>query len=198
MRFPRWYAWTTVVWSTVMLVGAAGCTSPGGGEDRLGRRSPGQSASRLLQNADLGTVQPVAERVFRQHFRIDPSASTASVLVSRPQEPAGQARPERVRDVLRPSSNPRRQLAELHLSQEGPNVRARCRVETQRLDTAERAAFARARGDDRPTETPIDRQGAASSDPQQEWVTVGRDKELEREILTAIQQDLTRAGQPDG
>jgi len=198
MRFSCWFAWTTAAWSAVMLVGNAGCTSPSGGGDRAGLRPTGQAASRLLRSADLTAVRPVAERVFRQHFRIDPAASTPSVLVSRPQELGPQEQPERIRDVLRPSANRHRQLAELQLLQEGPDVRIRCRVETQRLDTTERATFAGTRGDDRPTETPIDRYGAASSDPHQEWVSVGRDKNLEQEILAAIQRELAGATQPGG
>ncbi len=191
MRTSGLYAWNVIVVGAAALAGASGCATQGGDARRFRSGGPAGAASRLLMNEDVDTVQPVAAQVFRRHFRVDAQASSPLVLVSRPLELTEHAQPRRVRDVLRPSPNRRRQVAELYLTQEGAHVRVRCRVRTQRLDTAERAAFVRERGDDRPTDTPIDRPGASSVSAREEWVEVGRDRNLEREILAAIQRELT-------
>jgi len=198
MRMSGVHAWSAMgLTAAALLASGAGCPASGG-PGRLGGHRPTHGATRVLRNVDVGAVRPVADRAFRQHFRIDADTSSGSVLVARPHELTEPARPERVKDVLRPSPNRRRQLAELHLTQEGPHVLVWCVVQTQRLDTTERAAFARVRGDDRPTDTPIDRQGASSGNLQEEWVTVGRDRGIEQEILAAIQRDLAAASQAAG
>lgn len=197
MRTSGFCGWAAMVAAAAMLAGASGCATRGSDAGGWGRRGPANAASRLLTNIDISAVRPVAERAFREYFQIDPETSSGSVFVSRPVEITEGARPERLRDALRPSANRHRQVAELYLIQDGPHVRLRCRVQTQRLDTAERAAFARVRGDDRPTDTPIDRQGALSSSPQEEWSTVGRDRRVEQAILAAIQSDLAAAIEPE-
>jgi hypothetical protein len=139
-----------------------------------------------MANTSLGEAQASADRVFRQHFRVDRDQSSASVWVARPTEVEDE-RGERVRDLLTPSPSRRRQLAELRLTDEGNGVLARVRVVTERLDTTERVAFAAERGDDRPAETSIDRTGRVQR--QEEWVEVGRDRALEREILDALMEE---------
>jgi hypothetical protein len=147
-----------------------------------------------LVNASLAEVRPAATEAFRQYFRLDRDASTAHTLISVPMEVTDPETPPRVRDILG-TPNRFRRVAELYLQQEGGDVLARCRIQIQRLDTAERAAFARqSRNDDRPTETPIDREGAASARRIDEWTDVGRDRQSEQELLTAIETRL--AGVP--
>jgi hypothetical protein len=161
----------------------AGCESTGGPELRFQVGGPADAQERRLPDASVDEVRPVAERVFRQHFRIDPQLSTRTRLVSRPAEVEEAGQVERVRDVLGPSRNRRRQKGELYLVQEGSDVVVRCRVQLQRLDTAERAAFERERGDDRPGETPINRSGSTSTSLHEEWVDTGRDRAVESELL---------------
>jgi len=169
---------------------AAGCTATGESSHlRAGTRA-GDSASRHILNTTVDTVRPEAARAFRQDFRLDPDLSTGDVLISRPMELTDRPSPERVRDVLG-SPNRRRQIATLWLSQDGPHVLVRCQVRIERLDTVERAAFARERGDDRPTETPIDQLGTTSPNAREEWVPVGRDRKTEARILDAIVQSIT-------
>ncbi len=148
----------------------------------------GGAAGRRIANTDVAAVQPVAERVFRQHFKIDASSSGPGLMVAQPQEMTATVQPERVRDLLAGARGRHRYLAELRLNQQGPDVLLRCVVQMQRLETAERAAFSSQRGDDRPTDTPIDRLGATSADNREEWVSGKRDRQLELEILATIEE----------
>jgi hypothetical protein len=179
--------------AVLLLTLLAGCATTGGQTASQIGRGAG-SASRRIPGATVAAVQPVAERVFRQHFRINPDASGPGRLMSQPQEATGQKQPEQVRDVLLGSRDRHRHLAELYLDQQGPDVVVRCTVLVQRLETSARAAFNTQRGDDRPTETPIDRLGPTSTDNREEWVPVKRNRELEQEILTTIAEDLRPTG----
>jgi hypothetical protein len=138
----------------------------------------------------------VAAEVFRSSFRMDTDRSTGDMLVSRPTEAADKVRTERVRDVLgRPTRH--RRIALVRLSQDSSSVLMQCQVRLERLDTAEQAAFARERGDDRPSDTPIDRLGADAPKARQEWVYVQRDRQAEAQILEAVVRRLA-ATQPAG
>ncbi len=130
--------------AVVVLWSAGGCgestRSPAG---RLTRAS-GQFASRRIPDMAVDRVRPQAARVFQQHFRIDPALSTGDMLVSRPMETTERVGTGRVRDVLG-SPNRHRLMATLWISQAGSDVVLQCQVRVERLDTAERAAFALAR-----------------------------------------------------
>jgi len=179
------------------LLCALGCSemeSSSTGSRDFGR--PGDFATRRIDGAALRDVRPAALRAFRQHFRVDPNASVGDRLVSYPVEVTEQTKPERLRDVLG-GKNRHRQVAVLILAQEGTKVLAQCQVRTQRLDTAERAAFARETGDDRPGDTPIERRGASSPIAREEWTPVGRDRITEAAILDSIVQAVA-GSQPAG
>lgn len=169
------------------IIALTGCSAPTQ-KATTGVSAAGGASSRRLTGTSMAALQPVAERIFRQHFRIDSAASGAGLLVSQPQEITGEIQAERVREVLSGARSRHRYLAELRINQQGEDVLLRCTVQTQRLETSERAAFVRQRGEDRPTETPIDRIGPSSADNREEWVASKRDRSLEQEILTAIQQ----------
>lgn len=175
-----------------LSLGAAwGCESNNEWRDGPAPRRETDSAGRLLPGTTLEQLRSVAYNVFTARYRLDREASTAADLVSHPLEVgASGSDPTRVRDLVRPAPNRRRQFARLWFTQQGPDVLVRCRIVTQRLDTAERQAFAHYRGDDRPDETPIDREGPISVSGQEEWINVGRDRQAETEILDAIEQTL--------
>jgi len=182
----RYRCWWILAGMSIVLQ-AAGCTAQRESSGLLTARRAGDASSRHILNTTVDAVRPEAVRVFRQDYRLDPDASTGNVLISRPIERTDHPGPERLRDVLG-SPNRHRQIATLWLNQDGPHVLVQCRVSIQRLDTVERAAFARERGDDRPTDTPIDRFGAASPNAREEWVPVGRERKAETHILDAIIQ----------
>ncbi len=176
-----------VIAATAIAMFWGGCSSSIDRSPSSVSRGAG-AAGRRIANTDVAAVQPVAERVFRQYFRIDSVASGPGLIVAQPQEMTGAAQPERVRDLLAGVRGRHRYLAELRLNQQGPDVLLRCVVQAQRLETSERAAFSSQRGDDRPSDTPIDRMGAGSADNREEWVYGKRDRQLEQEILSAIEE----------
>ncbi len=172
---------------SLALLSIVGCLEPQSASSAWSgpARGRGDSASRLVPNATLDTIRPVASRVFRSAYRLDPDRSTGTMLVSRPVEAAGEQHGERIRDVLgRP--NRHRRLATLGMSQDGTAVMLQCQVRIERLDTTEQAAFARNRGDDRPNDTPIERLGVDAPSAREEWVYVSRDRQAEADILDAI------------
>lgn len=173
------------------LVLAAGCDSPPRSSGlQAGPGHSGDNASRRIANLTLAAARPVAADVFRSEYRLDLDRSSGDMLVSRPTELVDSGRGERVRDVFgRP--NRHRQIAVLWITQEGTSVVLQCQVRTERLDTTERAAFARERGDDRPSDTPIDRLGADAPKAREEWVYVRRDRAAESRILDAIVRHFT-------
>jgi hypothetical protein len=200
-----------------LMLAMIGCDGGTASTERTGTpraRATTDFASRRIDAAGLAEVQPVADRVFRSYFRIDTTVSSATDLVAFPtdvksQEVAGRAeepaaetpgeRPPRdtVGDVIGVSPRRYRRLAELRLAVTGNGVVAQVRVMFQRLTTAERTAFARERGDDRPTDTAIDRLGPGSPAAREEWRDDRRDRKLEQEILGAIQAGMA-ATQPAG
>ncbi len=159
------------------------------GSREFGR--PGDFATRRISNTTLREIRPIALRVFHEHFRVNHEASAGDRLVSEYTEVTDQtSSPDRVREVLG-TRNRRRQAAVLQLSQEGAYVLVQCQVMVQRLDTAERTAFTRAVGDDRPTDTPIDRAGTSSTNVREEWISTGRDRRAETMVLDEILQALS-------
>lgn len=196
----------------VCAVGLAGCDMAGQPERAatLRTRGGGDFASRPFEGVDLAQLQPVAERVFRSYFRVDPAASSDVEWVAfptdisarepdgpdeRPAPPPGETeageRPrETMGDVIGVAPRRYRRTAEMRLVPGQNRVVVQVRVGTQRLTTTERAAFARERGDDRPTDTAIDRLGPASPAAREEWRDYRRNRGLEQEILDAIQAGL--------
>jgi len=204
--------WTLAAAGGALLLIIVGCDADTASTERAGGGSPrargtADFASRRLEGAGLAEVQPIADRVFRSYFRVDRTVSTGNDLVAYPtdvntrevtahgdetvaEEPARQPR-DTVGDMIGVAPRRYRRIAELRLASTGSGVMAQARVMFQRLTTAERTAFARERGDDRPTDTAIDRLGPTSPAPREEWRDDRRDKRLEQEILNAIQTGLT-------
>ncbi|HSW45422.1 MAG TPA: hypothetical protein VLM89_07620 [Phycisphaerae bacterium] len=177
---------------------AGGCGSPTRSSSLQAgpARATGDYASRRLPDVTLDAIRPVAAQVFRSAYRLDTDRSGGTMLVSRPTEVTDRPQTERVRDVLgRP--NRHRRIAILRFNQDGSSVMLQCQVRLERLDTAERAAFARERGDDRPSDTPIERMGADAPRAREEWVYVNRDRRAETDILDSIVQHFA-ASQPVG
>lgn len=203
-------------WAMILIV--AGCDGGTASTERTGAprvRATTDFASRRIDGAALADVRPIADRVFRSYFNVDRTISSETDLVAFPadvkssevagrgEEPAteeaGESAPRNtVGDVIGVSPRRYRRIAELRLSATGSGVMAQVRVMFQRLTTTERTAFARERGDDRPTDTAIDRIGPTSSTPREEWRDDRRDRKVEQEILNAIEAGMatTRPANP--
>jgi len=196
----------------------SGCDMGGAQPERTGgtaTRGAADFATRRIEDVSLTQVQPIADRVFRSYFRLDGASSTATDLVAFPSDvtreeragaaPSGGTEPsagnppprETIGDVVGLAPRRYRRLAELRLAAAGNGVTTQVRVMLQRFVTTERTAFSRERGDDRPTDTPIDRLGSTATTSREEWRDYRRDRVMEREILNAIQTGLTTT-QPSG
>lgn len=173
-----------------VIPATTGCSDNDEAIELITDTSRGTSASQRLANVNSETVRPIADRVFRTYFKVDPQLSSSDVWMSHPEEVRKEGEPARLRDTWKASSSRQRCIAELRLVQRGTDVLATCRVRNQRLETAERASFAEQRGDDRPKDTPIDRLGATSTYRQEDWVDVSRDRKTESMILEAIRKQL--------
>jgi len=196
------------LWAVVL----SGCDTGAGPERAAAGRTRGAAdfATRPFEGVSLTELRPVAERVFRSYFRMDAASSSATEWVAfptniDPREPAGpnveptaltedtaaEERPrETMGDVIGLAPRRYRRTAEMRLVPDQDRVVVQVRVGIQRLTTTERAAFARERGDDRPTDTAIDRLGPTSPATREEWRDYRRDRGLEQEILNAIQAGL--------
>jgi hypothetical protein len=189
-NFMRLISRCSAVLIGAVLVSGGCATAERGGLSATGITSARDFSSRRF-NAGMEEVGPVAERVFRSHFRVDQEASTATHLVSRPTEVEGRGEPHNVRDRIRLAPGRQRQMAEMNLDPQGGATMVQVSVRSQRLETSERATFARMRGDDRPAaQTPIDRPGPTGVDTREQWVNAGRDTQTERDVLDEIQASL--------
>lgn len=183
---PRLH-WPIWLVSAILMLALTGCGTPRAGGLNL-RQGAADFSSRSIPDTTVAAVRPVAVRVFRQHYRLDEEASVEDTLISRPAEMPGRGESRQLRDRISLTPSRQRQVSELRLRQQGSGVLIQVTVQNQRMDTAERASFARAVGDDRPGVTPIDQQGFTSAAPREDWVNIGRDRHVEQEMLSAISE----------
>jgi hypothetical protein len=156
-------------------------------------QEPADFSSVRLPGVSVATARPVAMQVLTERYRLDTTVSTGTVLVSRPLDTAERGDAERagVRERLSGASGRRRQIAQIHLVDRGPDVLVRCHVQVQRLDVAERGAFVPQRApDDRPGNLPAEQHSATRTLAEEDWVNVGRDRQLERAMLNQIADRL--------
>ena len=162
-----------------------GCATSGALMRRL--VPPGGASSQRLIGIDTSQAAGAADRAFRQYFQVNRDASGPNLWVSRATE---MTKEEKKEHSLARRSQRHRRIAELELLPQGNDVVVRCQVRIERFSSTERAAFAGQRGDDRPTETPIDHMHGGSTRRQEEWVRAGRDRRTEQLILGSIGRSL--------
>src|SRR5690606_17564974 len=105
-RSPMLHRPAAVVSMMLVLWWGSGCTEPEGGISR----SPGEFSSRRVQGVSLAEAEAVAGRVFRNHFRLDLSASSSSRLVSLPAEVQGRGQDTALMDRVRLTPARQREL----------------------------------------------------------------------------------------
>ncbi len=194
MRSMHAFGYAIMATTSLLLVALVSGCDAAAGPTRAPRQSAADFAIVRVPAATVSEVRPAAMQVFKQYFRLDNEASTGGVLRSRATETDehGDREQTGVREVLSGRGNRRRQMAELHVIADGPGVVLRCQVQVQRLETVEREAFAPTRsGDDRPSEaTPLGRSSSTEARTAHEWKNVGRDRQLEREILDQVRERI--------
>lgn len=191
-QIGSWRVWATAAMAVIFM----GCSSTEPRGRRSAERATAGQASMRLSGVRPDDVAPVAERVFRQYFSIDREKSAPGSYVSRPLEDRDLARATGIRGSVSGAHVRQRRTARLDLLREGANTLVRCNVRIERMEAVERVAFARQQGDDRPTDTPIDRAGSGGVGSRQEWVAAGRDRDIEQQILRGIEQELEAGSQP--
>jgi hypothetical protein len=183
-----------------MLAVSAGCDSlirsPG-----PATQEPTEYSSVRLPGVSMDAAHDAAVATMKEHFRLDPAVSTATVLISRPLESEGRAdkEPAAVREIISGSSNRHRQVAQIRLVERGADVVARIHVQVQRLDVSERAAFqAPLTGDDRPANVSPQGYGGPRTLTDRDWVNTGRNRQLEQEMADSLAERLAGevAGSP--
>ncbi len=190
--WSRWWAIASIIGGGLVVTGCA--TSESG--EAVPVRAPSEFASRRLPDVTLEQAQTAADRVFRNHFRVDGEVSRPGRLISRPVELEGRSDTGTLGDRVRLTPARQRQIGELRVEPQSGAVVVQVSVLTQRLETTERASFSRERGDDRPNRTPINRAGPASVDRREEWRTIGRARPKEQAILDEVQAALVTETRP--
>ena len=85
-----------------------------------------------------------------------------------------------------------RRSATLWISSAESGAVAKCQVRTQRLDTADHRIFQQQQQfNDLPNSTPIDRGAGATTDQNQAWTEMQRDRQMERELLQVLSNIAT-------
>lgn len=142
---------------------------------------------RRVQSADAAALLRKAENVLKQAgFQIDKSDRRAGVLETKPRAVSPE---EAHRAPWRTAGSqpPMRRVARVQVERSGDVISVYCRVVWQEQSTETHRMFQHDRElSDLPDDTPIEREGATTTEQNTVWRTVRRDKPAERRILDTI------------
>ena len=167
-------------WWTLGLVLVGGCATPGPVTlDYTTRQILPRDRSAVVDAAEAALVS--------LGYRIEQNDVPRGVIMGRQVDGVpleGRAHPG---VGLRSTAGGRR-IAELRLHETADAVRIYCRVNVQEQATQAHRLFVfdRSGGGDAPSETPIERDAATTTEQNTLWRTVGRDRTAERAILAAV------------
>lgn len=179
MRAPGVYLYGWLI--TGGLLALTGCAEP-----------TGRFASQRLSGVDRRRTFSAAVRALRTAgFRIAEADEDAARIRTHPLESLWRGPAERLTEAAVKRPVRVRRIATVLISQDGPVVTASCRVQLQRLDTADHRLFMRHREfSDVPSETPIYREAGLTAEQTAAWTDLRRDRAMERQILRAIRERL--------
>lgn len=144
------------------------------------------------QNATKAAAFDAAERALQERFRIETRNELAGVLKTEPQFETSVQHTGRLGDRLGASRRVRKSV-EVRIRPEGEDIVVACKARIEENQAEAHRAFATEhRISDVPSDTPADREAAATSEQEAVWRTTGRDKALEREICDTIDELLSR------
>ena len=172
-----------------LLVSAPGCSDAKG--PGLGRTKGGWSQSPPL-SAPREAVFDAGVYAMKQWFRLAEVSPVEGLIRSATEEYQQEGGTGRIRDDAVGYQNRMRRTASLVIREQGDAYIARCRIQVERLDTADHRVFRRQQQfGDVPNETPIDRDAGISPRQDQVWTPMPRDRSLERQILTILRSRVT-------
>ncbi len=142
-----------------------------------------------LEDVSYRTVFNAAEEALQRYFVVETRDADTGTLRARPVETKLDPSGTRIISDAVGGSRTGRQLAEMRVQQEGPDVDVSCRVLIQELETEKFRLAERQRGVyDQPTDTPAEVEAGTTSEQNAVWVNRSRNRELERRILEAVEQ----------
>jgi hypothetical protein len=160
-----------------------GCAAPQAG--------PPSAASLRIASPDADAVYAVALDVLRGEFATIRRSPTERRADAAPIEFTAREGSGTARDLYGGASRLRRS-AWLLVEPRRDHSRAWLRIDIEREDTARRDALRPTAGrlSDRPGDTPIEQDAATTTAQNTIWTAVGRDRALERALLTAISEQF--------
>ncbi len=164
-----------------------------------GERMTGFASVRLT-DVERDDVFAAGIRALRsQGFRIAEADEELYQIETRPLESIYRGRTDRLSEAAVKLPSRVRRIARVHIRQTKSGVLARCRVELQRRDTAQRGMFLRQREFGAvPRETPIEQGEGMTTSQTTVWTDLRRDRAAERGILQAIREHLARKSTATG
>ena len=129
----------------------------------------------------------------QQWFRVEESSADSGVIRSASEEYDQKGGTGRIRDSAIGYRNRMRHRAMVVIRPLGEGCVAKCRVQVDRLDTADHRVFRRnEQFSDVPNDTPIDSGAGVSAKQDQVWTPMPRDGQLERQILDLVRSRVIK------
>lgn len=168
----------------LVLAGAQGCSelSTSSADRNIGGVTPLKMPTVPTDRAfDAGLI------AMRQYFNHVDATRAEGRLTSGWAEYDQKGGTGRFRDTALNFRNRMRRRATLWISSAESGAVAKCQVRTQRLDTADHRAFQQQQQfNDLPNSTPIDRDAGTTTEQNQAWTDMQRDRQMERELLQVL------------
>lgn len=195
-RFGRSNArWSTAVGSVVSRVILAGCAIALAGAQGCSELSTtsgtdgasGGATPLKMPNSTTDVAFDAGLTAMRQYFNHVDAIRAEGRLVSGWAEYDQKGGTGRLRDATLNYRNRLRRRATLWIRPTESGAVAKCQVRTQRLDTADHRLFEQQQQfNDLPNSTPIDREAGTTTDQNQAWTEMQRDRQMERELLQVL------------
>ena len=178
-------AWMGVAGLTASLL--IGCEAPAPAR-------PGMSVLILPGATRAEAIDATRAALQEFDFRVQTEDDEHGYLRSFPVEETIAGGTGRISDPLIQTPNQVRNVAEAYVEEADEGTMVRLAVVRERRDTATRRAFRREREDvDFPADTPIDQEGGTSPEQYESWTRIGRDRQMENNILHSVEEHLAAA-----
>lgn len=179
--------------AVLIMLGGFGCSESRGPGSTLGRESGWSQAT--LSNVSRAAAYQAGVYAMRQWFRLADASPADGVIKGMPEEYEQKGGTGRIRDEAVGYRNRMRRTAMVVIQETPTGCAAKCRVQVERLDTADHRVFrSNEQFGDVPNETPIDREAGVTPRQEQVWTAMPRDRDLERQILDVLRAELSKGG----